>query len=33
VRPELEALVSGLEWIRHPENNHPIRGTYPQTVA
>ena len=28
VRPELEALVSGLAWIRNPENNYPIRGTY-----
>ena len=28
VRPELEALVSGLEWIRNPDNNYPIRGTY-----
>ena len=27
-RPELEALVSGLEFIRNPENNYPIRGTY-----
>jgi peroxiredoxin len=28
VRPELESLVSGLAWIRNPENNYPIRGTY-----
>jgi peroxiredoxin len=28
VRPELEALVSGLDWIRNPDNNYPIRGTY-----
>ena len=28
-RPHLETLVSGLEWIRNPENNYPIRGTYP----
>ena len=28
VRPELEALVSGLGWIRNPDNNYPIRGTY-----
>ena len=28
VRPELEALVSGLAWIRNPENNYPIRGTF-----
>jgi len=27
-RPELEALVSGLRWIRDPKNNYPIRGTY-----
>ena len=27
VRPELDALVSGLQWIRNPENNYPIRGT------
>ena len=27
-RPELEALTSGLEFIRNPENNYPIRGTY-----
>lgn len=26
-RPSLEILVSGLEWIRAPENNYPIRGT------
>jgi peroxiredoxin len=28
VRPELDTLVSGLEWIRDPKNNYPIRGTY-----
>jgi peroxiredoxin len=28
VRPELEALLSGINWIRNPENNYPIRGTY-----
>ncbi|GAA4649730.1 hypothetical protein GCM10023116_20100 [Kistimonas scapharcae] len=28
VRPDLEALASGLEWIRNPENHYPIRGTY-----
>ncbi len=27
-RPDLETFVSGLEWIRAPENNYPIRGTY-----
>ena len=29
VRPALETLVSGLEWIRNPDNNYPIRGTWP----
>ena len=28
VRPELDALANGLEWIRNPENNYPIRGTF-----
>ena len=28
VRPELDTLVSGLEWIRDPKNDYPIRGTY-----
>lgn len=28
VRPALELLVSGLTWIKNPENNYPIRGTY-----
>lgn len=27
-RPDLETFVSGLEWIRNPENNYPIRGTF-----
>ena len=27
VRPDLETLVSGLEWIKNPDNNYPIRGT------
>lgn len=27
-RPDLEVFVSGLEWIRNPDNNYPIRGTY-----
>ncbi len=27
-RPDLEIFVGGLEWIRNPENNYPIRGTY-----
>jgi peroxiredoxin len=26
-RPDLESLVSGLAFIRDPENNYPIRGT------
>ena len=30
VRPELDALVSGLKWIRDPDNNYPIRGTWQQ---
>jgi peroxiredoxin len=29
VRPELGTLVRGLAWIRNPDNNYPIRGTYP----
>lgn len=29
VRPELDKLVSGLRWIRDPENNYPIRGMHP----
>lgn len=28
VRPDLEQLASGLEWIRNPNNHYPIRGTY-----
>ncbi len=28
VRPELETLVSGLGWIRNPDNNYPIRGMH-----
>ncbi len=27
-RPDLMALTSGLEWIKNPDNNYPIRGTY-----
>jgi peroxiredoxin len=27
-RPDLETFVSGLEWIRKPDNNYPVRGTY-----
>ena len=29
VRPELNSLLSGIKWIRNPENNYPIRGTHP----
>lgn len=29
VRPEIETLASGLAWIKKPENDYPIRGTYP----
>ncbi|NMP16776.1 redoxin family protein [Thalassotalea sp. Y01] len=28
VRPELEALVNGIGWIRNPDNNYPIRGMH-----
>lgn len=28
VRPDLVTLVYGLKWIRNPDNNYPIRGTY-----
>ncbi len=28
-RPALDQLVSGLAWIRKPDNDYPIRGTYP----
>ncbi len=28
VRPELETLASGLEFIKAPENDYPIRGTF-----
>ena len=27
-RPDLDVFVSGLEWIRSPDNNYPIRGTF-----
>ncbi|WP_374972317.1 redoxin domain-containing protein [Spongiibacter marinus] len=26
VRPEISTLVSGLRWIRDPDNNYPVRG-------
>lgn len=28
VRPEIKTLVMGLGFIRNPDNNYPIRGTY-----
>jgi len=28
-RPELEMVLHGLEYIRDPEENYPIRGTFP----
>lgn len=28
VRPQLSELVSGIRWIRNPDNNYPIRGTF-----
>jgi len=28
VRPELQALVNGLGWIRNPANNYPVRGMH-----
>jgi peroxiredoxin len=28
VRPELKPLLSGINWIRNPDNNYPIRGTF-----
>ncbi len=28
VRPDIDKLLSGINWIRDPENNYPIRGTY-----
>ena len=28
VRPDLATLVSGLNWIRDPKNNYPIRGMH-----
>ncbi|GAB2877709.1 redoxin domain-containing protein [Microbulbifer echini] len=27
-RPDLQTLLVGIEFIRNPENNYPIRGTY-----
>ena len=28
VRPDLAELVSGINWIRNPDNHYPIRGTF-----
>lgn len=28
-RPNIEILVNGLEWIKNPSNNYPIRGGLP----
>jgi peroxiredoxin len=28
VRPEIDVLLAGLDFIRNPQNNYPIRGTY-----
>ena len=28
VRPDIATLISGLQWIRNPDNHYPIRGTY-----
>lgn len=28
VRPDLQTLVNGIAWVRDPNNNYPIRGTY-----
>ena len=28
VRPDLGPLISGIEWIRNPDNNYPVRGTF-----
>ena len=28
VRPDLNELTSGLQWIRNPKNNYPIRGMF-----
>lgn len=33
VRPDLENLISGLEFIKNPENDYPIRGTYDYHVV
>jgi peroxiredoxin len=28
IRPEISELVAGIAWLKNPENNYPIRGTY-----
>ena len=28
MRPDLEQLVTTLAWVRNPENNYPVRGTW-----
>lgn len=28
IRPEIGELVAGISWLKNPENNYPIRGTY-----
>ena len=28
VRPELDTLIAGITFLKNPENNYPIRGTY-----
>ena len=28
VRPDLKQLVSGIAWIRNPDNNYPLRGMF-----
>lgn len=28
IRPELESLVMGLKFVKNPDNNYPIRGTF-----
>jgi len=27
-RPEIDTLISGITFIKNPENNYPVRGTY-----
>ncbi len=28
VRPDIDTMLSGLEWIKNPDNHYPVRGTY-----